>query len=130
MRELVPFNPLDKKNLGVSVADALLTRAIEPLPPPPFIGAGIYALYYAGAFPPYKKISLRSSGNKDGIPIYVGKAVPPGARKGGFGLGENPGTALFKRLREHAQSIEQAENIQLKDFSCRYLVVDDIWIPL
>jgi hypothetical protein len=31
---------------------------------------------------------------------------------------------------EHAQSIQQVENLQLPDFSCRYLVVDDIWIPL
>jgi hypothetical protein len=37
---------------------------------------------------------------------------------------------LFRRLNEHAQSIAQAENLELSDFSCRYLVVDDIWIPL
>jgi hypothetical protein len=37
---------------------------------------------------------------------------------------------LFRRLNEHAQSIAQAENLRLADFFCRYLVVDDIWIPL
>ncbi|MDR2213154.1 MAG: Eco29kI family restriction endonuclease, partial [Pseudomonadales bacterium] len=63
-------------------------------------------------------------------PIYVGKAVPPGARKGGFGLGENPGQALYNRLAEHAKSIEQAQNLELSDFFCRFLVVEDIWIPL
>jgi Eco29kI-like restriction endonuclease len=33
-------------------------------------------------------------------------------------------------LREHAASIQQATNLSLGDFTCRYLVVDDIWIPL
>jgi len=54
----------------------------------------------------------------------------PGARKGGFGLGAEPGMALYRRLKEHANSIQEAKNIDLKDFSCRYLVCDDIWIPL
>jgi hypothetical protein len=45
-------------------------------------------------------------------------------------LGIDPGAALFKRLAEHAKSIEQAENLDIKDFYCRFLVVDDIWIPL
>lgn len=44
------FNPLDKKNLGESVAEALLQQPISPLPPEPFIGAGIYAIYYEGKF--------------------------------------------------------------------------------
>ena len=45
-------------------------------------------------------------------------------------MGEAPGEVLFRRLREHAESIEQAENLDPRDFRCRYLVVDDIWIPL
>ena len=53
-------------------------------------------------------------------PIYVGKAVPAGARKGGFGLGLKPGRDLYKRLREHAESVEQAENLDLADFRCRF----------
>ena len=64
------------------------------------------------------------------MPIYVGKAVPPGARKGGFGLGEDPGQALYKRLDEHAKSLQLANDLSIDDFWCRYLVVDDIWIPL
>ena len=38
--------------------------------------------------------------------------------------------ALAERLGQHAQSIGEATNIELKDFSVRYLVIDDIWIPL
>lgn len=52
------------------------------------------------------------------------------ARKGGFGLDAAPGNALFKRLREHANSITETENLDVDDFLCRYLVSDDIWIPL
>ncbi len=63
------------------------------------------------------------------LPIYVGKAVPAGARMGGD-LGSSPGKVLQKRLKEHADSIRAAENLSIDDFHCRFLVVDDIWIPL
>lgn len=125
------YNPLDKRNLAESTANALLARPAGPLPPPAgFTGAGVYAIYYTGGFPPYRQIAERNRGGRFGAPIYVGKAVPPGARKGGYGLGEAPGRVLFNRLKEHARSIEQAENLTLADFTCRYLVADDIWIPL
>ncbi len=55
---------------------------------------------------------------------------PPGARKGGFGLSTAPGPALFKRLNEHKASITAAGNLTVGEFFCRYLVSDDIWIPL
>jgi len=130
VRREIPFNPLDKKNLGVSVADALVAREPSPLPPSePFAGAGIYAIYYIGPYSAYAPISQRDECERE-IPIYVGKAVPAGARKGGFGLDIPAGPVLFKRLCEHATSISQASNLDLGDFQCRYLVVDDIWIPL
>lgn len=37
-----PYNPLDKKNLGVSVADAMLSRPVSPLPPPTDLWARAY----------------------------------------------------------------------------------------
>jgi len=90
-----PYNPLDKAHLGESVAKALLARPVVALPPPePFIGAGIYALYYTGNFPAYQKVADRNKIDRWAAPIYVGKAVPPGARKGGYGLGESPGDVL------------------------------------
>lgn len=126
-----PFNPLDKKNLGISVADALLVKEAYLLPPPDaFVGAGIYAIYYRGNFPPYCRVSQANNGAAREMPIYVGKAVPAGARRGGLGLDISPGTVLHRRLCEHARSIEQAVNLEIDDFYCRYLVVDDIWIPL
>lgn len=128
MKIETPYNPLDKLNLGESVADALLAKNIIPMKNiDPFAGAGIYAIYYNGEIGPYKPIT-RASGKE--IPIYVGKAVPPGARKGNFGLNSDPGSVLYKRLKEHADSIQQANNIDMNDFLCRYLVVEDIWIPL
>lgn len=63
-------------------------------------------------------------------PIYVGKAVPDGARKGGQGDDVDPGTALYKRLNDHAKSVDAATNLRLEDFYCQFLSVDDIWIPL
>ncbi len=125
------YNPLDKKNLGVSVRNAMLAQPISPLPPPEsFIGAGIYAIYYVGGFEAYRAIS---AANVDGVwdqPIYVGKAIPAGARQGGLGLDAPTGNVLFRRIREHSESINQVPSLNLADFACRYLVVDDIWIPL
>lgn len=125
-----PYNPLDKKNLGISVADAMLARPISPLPPKErFAGAGIYAIYYVGNFEPYAPVAERNRDGRFEAPIYVGKAIPAGARRGG-GLGVTTGPVLFRRLNEHAQSIANVENLDLADFFCRYLTVDDIWIPL
>lgn len=127
----IPFNPLDKRNLGESVADALLTRDPGPLPPPKrFLGVGVYAIYYVGDFPLYRFLAELNRGKENERPIYVGKAVPKGARKGGFGLGASAGSALYSRLREHARSIEAIETLKVADFYCRYLIADDIWIPL
>src|SRR5215831_10169156 len=111
-----PYNPLDKRHLGESVAAALLKRPVGPLSPhEQFTGAGIYAIYYYGAFEQYRPIAEKNRHWDPAQPIYVGKAVPPGARKGGFGLGSAPGPAIFKRLREHARSIEEADNLRLTD---------------
>lgn len=124
------FNPLDKTNLAESVRDHLLKRPVVALPPERFTGAGIYAIYYTGEFPAYRRITGVSLHDEKAVPIYVGKAVPSGSRKGGYGLGSDPGDVLYKRLSEHATSVGSARNLKLTDFRCRYLLVDDIWIPL
>ena len=58
------------------------------------------------------------------------KPFTAGARKGAVRPRAIAGLALANRLNQHATSIDQANNLKLSDFSCRYLVVDDIWIPL
>lgn len=129
--DIFPFNPLDKRNLGESVANALLARPVASLKQLQlFTGAGVYAIYYSGDFPAYREISTHNRDETWQLPIYVGKAVPAGSRKGGMGLGDSPGQVLFKRLREHLESIEAASNLNSADFGCRFLTVDDIWIPL
>ncbi len=123
-----PFNPLNKKNLGLSVAEVLLQKEVISLPPKSFVGAGIYAIYYSGDFPHYEPLS---NANREWIkPIYVGKAIPEGARKGGLGLDMPAGNVLYKRLNDHAKSIKEVTGLKIEDFACRYLIVDDIWIPL
>lgn len=129
MNTTEPYNPLDKRNLAKNVAEMLLNRTAEPIPPQPFEGAGIYAIYYIGDFELYKPISKANRNGNFSQPIYIGKAVPRGARKGGF-FSDNVGRVLFSRLDEHATSIKQVDNLKIDDFSCRYLTVDDIWIPL
>jgi len=126
---IIPFNPLDRKNLGASVADALIGSKVHPLGGlPTFLGEGIYAIYYTGNFSAYAPLAQRNANGKFEAPIYVGKAVPKGSRKGG-GKGSG-GKALFDRLIEHAESIVAAPSLNIADFHCRYLVVEDIWIPL
>lgn len=81
---IIPFNPLDKTNLGASVADALLARPVVPLEDlAEFHGAGVYALYYKGKFKPYSILATPNA-NGQHTPIYVGKAVPAGARAGTY----------------------------------------------
>jgi hypothetical protein len=129
--EILPFNPLDKKNLGASVAEAILTSIPHRMDKlEEFKGAGIYTLYYSGDFPLYQEISKRNNDGDFNAPIYIGKAVPDGARKGSSLTANYSGKALFKRLRDHIDSINAVSNLQIQDFHCRFLIVDDIWIPL
>ena len=76
-------------------------------------GPGIYALYYEGVMAEYR-------------PIYAGKAVPKGSRTGGELDIEHP--ALRDRIRQHARSIGQVDNLSLDDFSCRVLAIVPVWI--
>lgn len=131
MREYTPYNPLDKKNLGRSVADALLANsAVNLTDLEIFKGAGIYAIYYGGNFEPYEGLVSKVKIGEPLSPIYVGKAVPPGSRKGNAEIDADPGTVLYRRLKKHTESIQLAENLDVNDFTTRYLVVEDIWIPL
>ncbi|WP_052756623.1 Eco29kI family restriction endonuclease [Lysobacter capsici] len=131
MSKEAPYNPLAKENLGESVANALLGREVRALSHTDHLGgAGIYAIYYVGIFSPYIPVGAANVNKPFSQPIYVGKAVPKGARKGGLGFDAGKGRALRDRLRQHAASIEQAGNLNLEDFHYRALTVEDIWIPL
>lgn len=132
--EIIPFNPLDKKNLGASVAEALVSQPVHALGRlQSFFGSGIYAIYYHGPHMAYGAVSKPNASDKSNpvLPIYVGKAVPQGARKGKLMPEPTRSKALFSRLQEHSESIAAAaDTLNIEDFTCRYLVVDEIWIPL
>ncbi len=85
-------------------------------------GPGIYSLYYSGTLPVYTPIANSES------PIYVGKAIPPGSRKGDTVNVNAP--SLQRRITEHAKSIAQAENLDTTEFWCRHLAVQPVWITL
>nr|WP_280941241.1 Eco29kI family restriction endonuclease [Mesorhizobium sp. LSJC269B00] len=78
----------------------------------------------------YAPIAARNADGAYAQPTYVGKAIPKGGRKGGLSADAAKGRALADRIAQHAASIEQATNLDTQDFLVRYLVVDDIWIPL
>lgn len=124
-----PYNPLEKRRLAESIVRELLGTEPEPLGDlMPFLGAGIYLVYYRGDFMLYKILAALNHLSFE-FPIYVGQAVSPGGRKGGFS--EVTGSpALFNRISQHASSIRQAKNLDIRDFSCRFLVVDEFWISL
>lgn len=48
------------------------------------IGAGVYAIYYVGDFARYAPIDAVNTDDLFSQPIYVGKAIPKGGRKGGM----------------------------------------------
>lgn len=126
-----PYNPLNIPNVALSLALEVLEQEAVALPPPtPFEGPGINLLYYTGPFPLYArlaKVNKKAGGPK--IPIYVGKAVRSGTRKG---IDFSPSTekAIFNRLSIHRKSIDLSDNLENGDFSCRYLVVEDAFISL
>jgi len=89
----------------------------ELLPPSEkFAGPGIYAIYYSGKTEVYKNIYSENT------PIYIGKAVLPGWRQGRVKL-DSKDAALYRRLREHSRNIDAVNNLDVKDFSCRFVVL-------
>ena len=126
-----PYNPLDTENIGESLVSAMLrVDPVEIDQIPPFPGAGVYAIYYIGDFPVYAELASRNRDGQFSQPIYVGKAIPSGGRKGTVALGQVSGKYLFNRLKEHSESIAAAQNLDVADFYARWLVVEPIWIPL
>ena len=85
-------------------------------------GPGIYCLIYTGEFGAYAGIA---DGNR---PIYAGKAVPPGSRRGNDE--DINARTLQRRIREHKQSIEAATNLDANDFTYRSLAIVPAWITL
>lgn len=119
------YDPLTYDNLMAGLALHFHQRTLQPLAATldaDVQGPGVYALFYAGSFAAYETIANAET------PIYVGKAVPPGSRKGAGADAASP--ALRRRLREHAKSIGATENLRVADFTCKHLAVVPVWITL
>jgi Eco29kI restriction endonuclease len=128
---MAPYNPLDKINLARSIEGEILNQDCAPLSAADHVvGSGVYVIYYRGAFPAYSALSAANQ-EMCRVPIYVGKAIPKGGRKGGISaISMATGNALASRLRKHAATVRSTSNLDIADFLFRYLVLDDIWIPL
>ncbi len=116
------YDPLDYDNLARSIVNALLDTSLLSLPPEHFEGSGVYAIYYT------EPLEYRADALARGTPIYVGKAVPTGGRKGVVPGGVD--RALYRRLRDHAKSITHANNLSLDHAKCRYLALVPVWTTL
>lgn len=121
-------------NLDRRLKDFMAERECHPMTrldeTESFLGRriGVYLIYYRGTHPLYEPVSAL---NRDEclLPIYVGKAVPEGARSGNMsgraealakrGLAA-AGSSVFKRLREHRDnSLARVDNLELDDFLIR-----------
>lgn len=120
----VKFDPLTPLNLARSVERALLDQPEVPLPPDgTFIGGGVYCLYYSGAYGPYSPLA----GGSSRTPIYVGRAGQRAGRMAGA-LFQSDRPMLLDRLREHARALQETVDLRLEDFSCRFLITDELWV--
>lgn len=99
---------------------------VHTLPPPEkFLGTGVYAIYYTGNNPLYKKYTQLNRLSYD-YPIYVGKAVPKGWRQSRTSdNSSNQSNELFNRLREHSRSITAGSGLNLEDFMCRFVIFEE-----
>ena len=114
------FNPTDLVNLIRACVQELESRRVHALPlPDPFDGSGVFALYYDGNHPLYQHPAIRSSDQTQ--PIFVGRSR----------LTKSSGVQpLFDKLQQHARSIEDAKNLRIEDFTCRFLVLHPLWVPV
>jgi Eco29kI restriction endonuclease len=98
---------------------------VHTLPPPEtFLGTGVYALYYTGQNPLYRKYAElnRLAYN---YPMYVGKAVPRGWRQARISDSAiNQSRELCNRLREHSRSITVGAGLSLEAFMCRFVIFE------
>lgn len=99
---------------------------VHTLPPPePFLGTGVYALYYTGQNSLYKKYAELNRLSYS-YPIYVGKSVPKGWRQSRASDNtQNQSRELISRLREHSRSISLGSELLLQDFMCRFVIFEE-----
>lgn len=80
---------------------------------------GVYALYYHGSHPIYSCVS-QANENSCHLPIYIGKALIGGRRKG-TSLGAQ---RLYSRLGEHKKSIKKGDGLDVNDFMFKVVAME------
>jgi hypothetical protein len=121
------FNPLDTGSLTKVFANELVSRSCVRLPAidaSTILGSGLYALYYDGDFESYARLSLAGCD----WPIYLGSALPSGARTGKVRSGGK--SPILERLERHASSVSAANNLDASHFHARWFEVDEPFIIL
>lgn len=109
---------------------AIAERPVYPLQElRSFRGTGVYALYYRGDHELYRPI-VEWNADDFKMPLYVGKGVAEGTRKGAGVTDDPTSTKLAGRLRNHLASIDAVDDLDVSDFSFRYLLTAGVWIPL
>lgn len=113
------FDPSDPQVVGKLIAFTLLAQPRFPLYNlERFYGSGVYAIYSNSDFPAYQQIKGLDH------PIYIGKA-DPAVHAAQTAVEQQP--RLHRRLNDHVRTIEVADNLEVADFECRYLVVKSAW---
>ena len=113
------LDPSDPQVIGRLIAETLLVQPRHQLTAVPrFWGSGVYALYYKGGFATYRPATDTET------PLYVGKAD---LQTHGAISPVEQGDKLWSRLNDHKRSILKAENLDINDLECRYLVVKSAW---
>lgn len=101
------------------------TPVYELTLPEKFHGTGVYGIYCiarTGMYSQFHQIN-RIAFN---LPIYVGKAVPRGWRQARESLNYDiKSYELYGRLRQHSRSIIQGAGIEISDFRCRFMILED-----
>lgn len=111
------FNPLSPDAIDRTIiAEFYRNQNLHPLADlSSFDGEGVYFIFSEKL--PYYHDKFQ--------PIYIGKAVNRGGRKG---LMSSVGKALYSRLGNHAKSINLAKNLDIDDFKFKVLTMDQVWI--
>lgn len=80
---------------------------------------GVYALYYNGSNPLYSCVS-EANENECCLPIYIGKALAGGRRKGSASGTQN----LYSRLGEHKKSIKTGDGLEVDEFMFKVVAME------
>jgi hypothetical protein len=121
------FHSVELQDIVEKAIRFFIQTPVQSLPPPAsFTGAGVYGLYYAGGFDLYAPLGNPACTH----PVYIGKAVPPGWRTARAPETKTPD--LYRRLCEHARSIDLTASLILDDLRCRFMILDqtDLIVPI